>query len=66
MIIDKNKVEIALAKKIMTKKQLSIKSEIRPQNLTKILEGKICEPHTVGKIARALEVDVEEIVAMEV
>lgn len=62
MTINTQKIELLLAEKSMTSTQLSALSGISRQNISTIIRRGSCAPKTVGKIAKALEVEVYEIV----
>lgn len=62
MKVDKNKVEIALAVRGMTKKALAEQSGITRQGISAILKRGTCEPKTAGKLAAGLGVAVAEII----
>lgn len=63
MKIDINKVNIGMANEGITISGLSKKSKISRQYLSKIFKNKAtAKPITVGKIARALNLKVENIV----
>lgn len=66
MKLDNSKLSIALARKQITARTLSELSGITESALTKIKTGKqIPRPITIGKIAKALEVDVTELIEQE-
>lgn len=58
-------IEVLLAKKDMTKADMAAKSTLTKQAVSTILRRGTCEPKTLGKIAAALEVDVEQLIAKE-
>lgn len=60
MKVDKNKVEIARARKCLSVSDLR-KAGLSQGNLNSIWNGRSMKPETVGKIAKALGVDVTEI-----
>lgn len=63
MNLNKEKVEVMLARKCMTYKDLCNKSGVWYQTIWKSFNRKKdTQPYTVGLIARALGVDVEEII----
>lgn len=62
MTINTQKIELLLAEKSMTSTQLSVLSGISRQNISTIIHRGSCAPKTVGKIARALDVEVSEII----
>lgn len=61
MIINKNKLQIALATACMNPYDLCKAINIQYQTYRRIVAGGKCKPATVGKIAKALNVDVTEI-----
>lgn len=63
MRISKNKLDLALARACMNPRQL--RESISPQTILRAKEGRDLMPATVGKIARALGVDVAEIIETE-
>lgn len=65
MKLDKKKVEIAMARACMSYTELSEAAGIGPKNLRTTLGKSDSRPVTVGRIARALGVDVLEILADE-
>lgn len=60
MKVSKHRLDIILAKKCMSMSNL--KPTVSPQTLKRIGRGEELLPKTVGKIARALGVDVVEII----
>ena len=62
MKIDIKRYEILLASKCMTQRDL--KNVVSETTLVKICRGGEVSPKVVGKIAKALGVDVEEIIEM--
>lgn len=65
MKIDTIKVQLLLAEQEMTKTDLAEKSGICRQNISIILGRGTCTPATAGKIAKALDIPVAEIVKEE-
>lgn len=65
MRIDRIKIETVLAKRNMTRVQLANQSGVSRQSISTILTRGTCEPRTAGKLAAALEVDVEQLIAKE-
>ena len=61
--VDRKKVEIILARKCMTSRELYKKAGITSTSYTKAVSTKNSRVDTIGKIARALGVDVTEILA---
>ena len=63
MLISKTKLERLLAKECMTYSDLSDKSKVSRITIQKMVNHKIDpRPATVGKIAKALKVDVGELI----
>lgn len=62
MIVDKDKLSLAMAKACMTQKDL-VNRGVPKNTLLNALKGNNIKPVTAGKIARALSVDVTEIIA---
>lgn len=64
MRISREKVEVLMARQSITSQQmLSDKSGISRQSICYILNGRSCQPFVGGKIAKALGVDVTEILS---
>ena len=61
MKINKSKLLIALAKACMNPYDLCKAVGMQNQNYRRIVNGVNCKPATVGKIAKALNVDVTEL-----
>lgn len=61
MRLDKVKMLIIMAEKGMYQKDLAEAAAMSRGNLSTIINGKRCRPETAIKIARALGVDVTEI-----
>ena len=67
MQIDQNRLLIAVARACLTDKELCERAGIARPTLTKIKGGRRApKPATVGKLAKALAVPVEELIAWEV
>ena len=64
MKIDWQKVEIALAKQCVSAN--SLRKSISPQTLLRAKQGREITTRSVGRIASALDVNVEEIIQLEV
>ncbi len=65
MKLDKNKFQIALARACMTNIELREKTLVSRSAFNSAIQGQSARPATLGKIARALGVDVIEILAKE-
>ena len=62
MIANKRKLEIAMANACMNPYDLCKVAEICYQTYQRITSGKDAKPATVGKIAKALNVPVENLI----
>lgn len=65
MIIGKQKLQIALATACMNPYDLCRAVDIQYQTYRRIIAGNKCKPATVGKIARALNVPVQDLIDLE-
>lgn len=65
MKVSKSKLTIALARKCWNQRDLRDNAVVSAQTTVNINKGKDIMPATVGKIARALDVDVTEIIEQE-
>lgn len=65
MKISKQKIFAAQAQLGITMKQLAELSGISRQNISTVVHRGSCRPETAGKIARALGVDVTEIMEVD-
>lgn len=61
MRLNKSKLLIALANACMNPYDLCKATGMKYQNYRRVANGNNCKPATVGKIARALGVDVTEL-----
>ncbi len=61
MRLNKEKVSLIMAEQDLYQKDLSEKAKMSRGNLSTIINGKNCQPRTAYKIAKALGVDVVEI-----
>ena len=66
MIANKKKVEIAMAKACITRNELQEKSDVGMNQIKAMISGKSVRPCTFGKVAKALGVEVEELIENEV
>ena len=65
MTISDSKFEVAMARQAMTKTSLAEKSGMSRNRLNVVLNSKKVTPATVGRIAKALGVDVTDILEDE-
>lgn len=61
MRLDKTKVLFVMAERDMYQKDLAELSGMSRGNLSTLINGKNCQPRTAFRIAKALNVSVEEI-----
>lgn len=61
MIIDKRKIDLAMARCCFSIPQLAAKAEMPTQTVNGALRGQNIRPATLGKIAAALGVDPSEL-----
>ncbi len=65
MKIDKMKIDVTMAKKGYSAKELSEKCGVSQVTIARLKRGvQEARPATIGKIAKALNVDVTEIIEM--
>ena len=62
MKLDKRKIEIAMARAQLSREDLSEKSNLPFTTIRNAIQRTGCRPITAGKIAKALGVDVTEII----
>lgn len=60
--IDAKKLELSQAKKGINTNQIILKSGLTEKTIQNIKNGKPCRPLSVHKLAKALDVDVTEII----
>lgn len=65
MKADRNKLRLAMARACMNPQDLAKAAEMPPQTVNGVLRGRSVRPATIGRIAKALGVDVAEIVKEE-
>lgn len=63
MKIDTNKLDLTLARRGMN--PCSLRKVVSSQTLLRLRKGADAKPATIGRIARALDVDVTEIIKQE-
>ncbi|WP_312047520.1 helix-turn-helix domain-containing protein [Anaerotignum sp.] len=61
MQLNKTKIQIKMAKECLNVNDLCKKSKIEKHTVYRIMNGSNCKPATVGKIAKALNCDVLEL-----
>lgn len=62
MRINRKKLEIAMANACFNAKELASAAELPRPTLNNVITGRNVRPATVGKIARALNVPVENLI----
>lgn len=65
MKADRNKLELALARACMTPESLTAAAEMPRPTVNNVISGRSVRPATLGRIARALGVDVTDIIKKE-
>ena len=65
MIADKHKLHLAMARACMNPQDLAKAAEMPPQTVNGVLRERSARPGTIGRIAKALGVDVTEIIKQE-
>ena len=65
MKVNSKKLRLAMARACMNTADLSVKAEMPVQTINGVLRGRSIRPATLGRIAKALGVDVTEIMEIE-
>lgn len=66
MIADRYKIQLAMARLCISLNELATKADMPVQTVRKVMScNHSVKPITIGKIAKALQVDVTEILANE-
>lgn len=65
MKADISKLRLAMARACMNPQDLAKAAEMPPQTVNGVLRGRSVRPATIGRIARALCVDVADIIMEE-
>lgn len=65
MKLDKNKLDIAMARVCISACDLCKMAGVSRPNLHKMHKGGNCQPRTIGKIAKVLNVDVLDILKID-
>lgn len=65
MKADTSKLRLAMARACMNPQDLAKAAEMPPQTVNGVLRGRSIRPATIGRIAKALGIDVAEIIAKE-
>ena len=62
MKADKAKLTLAMARACMNPQNLAKAAEMPPQTVNGVIRGRSVRPATLGRVARALQVDVIDII----
>lgn len=62
MRIDRIKILTIMAKQSLNQTQLAAKTQMSRGNLSTIVNGKTCKPETVLRIAKALDVEIKDLI----
>ena len=62
MIVDKEKLKIAMARACLNTSDLAKKASMPLPTVNNVIAGRSVKPATIGKIAKALNVDVTELI----
>lgn len=65
MKADRKKLELAMARACLSTAELTKKSKMPRSTVNGVISGRSAKPGTIGKIAKALGVDVAEILLEE-
>lgn len=65
MKVDRNKLKLAMCRACMNSKDAADAAQIPRATFNNAVTGRSIRPATLGKIARALDVDVEELIVKE-
>ena len=63
MRVDRNKLELAMARSCMSTEELAVKAEMPLSTVKNVITVRSVRPVTLGKVARALGVDPDCILA---
>lgn len=61
MKVDRSKLELAMARACLTTAELTENAEMPRSTVNGVISGRSVKPGTIGKVAKALGVDVTEI-----
>lgn len=65
MKANKEKIELALARACLNPQELAQLAKMPPQTVNGVLRGKNVRPATLGRLAKALSVDVADLIDKE-
>lgn len=61
MRADRNKLDIAVARTGLSRKDIARKADMPLASVYNVFQGRIVRPKTLGRLAKALDVDVTDI-----
>lgn len=61
MKVDSKKMQLAMARSCLTTTEIAVAAEMPLVTVKKVTSGKAVKPATIGKVAKALGIDVIEI-----
>lgn len=62
MKVNRKKLQLAMANACLNSEDLAVKAEMPRPTLNNAITGRSVRPATIGKIAKALDVPVEQII----
>ena len=65
LIADRRKLELAMSRACLNSKEAAEKAQIPRATFNNVITGRNVRPATLGRIAQALGVDVEKLIAKE-
>lgn len=65
MRADRNKLELAMARACMNAKDIAIKASMPEMTVKNVVYGRNVNPRTLGRVCKALGVDVSELLPEE-
>ena len=63
MTLDREKVMLRMAKLEINQTQLAERAGVSRQTMSQIMNGRKCRPDLLGRVAKALNAEPEEIIA---
>lgn len=61
MKVDSRKIQLAMARACLTATEIAVAAEMPVVTVKRVTSGKVVKPATIGKVAKALGIDVTEI-----
>jgi len=62
MIVNRNKLMIAMARSCFNTRDLALNAKMPIPTINNVITGRSVKPATIGKIAKALNIDVTELI----